>query len=116
MFKTNIRLETLNNTFWRKEIYTNSEQQVVVMNLPRNSDIGMERHNGSQLFIIEEGSGRAYIGKNCDKMVKLSPGSMFVVDRNKFHNIIAGSRGMKLLTIYSPPQHKKGTRESERDV
>lgn len=108
MYKINIERETLKNNYYRKELYTNKYHQLVVMNLLPGEEIGLEKHKGSQFFRIEEGYGRAYVN---NKMVKLVPGSVLIIDSGTYHNIIAGKKGLKLYTIYSPPQHPKGTKE-----
>lgn len=108
MYKIDIEKRTRENTYYRRELYTNRKQQLVVMNLLPNEEIGREKHNGSQFFRIEEGSGRAYVD---DRWVKLTSGSVLIVDPGMYHNIIAGVKGLKFYTIYSPPQHPKGTKE-----
>ena len=108
MYKINIENETEKNTYYRKVLYTNKYQQLVVMNLLPYEEIGIEKHNGSQFFRFEEGSGKAYI---YDEKILLKPGGSLIVNPKTYHNIIAGKNGLKLYTIYSPPQHKKNTRE-----
>lgn len=108
MYKIDIEKRTLTNTYYRKELFTNRKQQLVVMNLLPDEEIGLEKHKGSQFFRIEEGSGKAYVN---DKFIKLKSGSVLIVNPGMYHNIIAGSKGLKLYTIYSPPQHPKGTSE-----
>lgn len=112
MYKIDIETETLKNKYYRRELYTNKNQQLVVMNLLPGEEIGREKHNGSQYFKIEEGSGRGYTD---NRWVKLIPGSVLIIDPNIYHNIIAGANGLKLYTIYSPPQHPKGTKEKYKD-
>ncbi|MFD2287589.1 hypothetical protein GJU39_20555 [Pedobacter petrophilus] len=43
-FKSSIESETLENTNFRKVIYTGKHLQVVLMNLPPGTDIGEEVH------------------------------------------------------------------------
>lgn len=109
MHKINIEKETIDNEYYRRELYTNRDQQLVVMSLLPKEDIGNEKHNGSQFFRIEEGTGRAYIDN--DGWIQLKPGVSLIINPGVYHNIIAGSNGLKLYTIYSPPQHPKGTKE-----
>ena len=107
-YKTNIEQKTMDNTYYRNVLYTTSDMQLVVMNLLPNEEIGREKHNGSQFIRVEEGSGIAIVK---DKRYILKDGSALVVNANTYHNIIAGDKGMKLYSIYSHPQHKKGTKE-----
>lgn len=112
MYKIDIEKQTIENKYYRKVLYTNKKQQLVVMNLLPGEEIGREKHGGSQFFRIEEGSGRAYTD---DRWVKLSSGSVLMIDPDTYHNIIAGSGGLKLYTIYSPPQHPKDTKEKYKE-
>lgn len=54
MFNINIEKETLKNNNYRKVLYTDSKQQLVVMSLNPGEDIPPESHNGSQFFRIEK--------------------------------------------------------------
>ena len=78
------------------------------MNLKSNEEIGIEKHNGSQFIRVEDGSGVAIVN---NKRYILKDGSALVIDSGSEHNIIAGKNGLKLYTIYSPPQHKPYTKE-----
>lgn len=103
MFKTNIEYKTITNKNYRKVLYTNSKQQLVVMNLEPYQEIGREIHKTISQFIrVEEGSGHAII-KN--KRTNLKAGDCIIVDPNTYHNIIASKNGLQLYTIYSPPKH-----------
>ena len=107
-FKTNIEHKTLDNKYYRNVLYTNGQIQLVVMNLLSNEEIGLEKHNGSQFIRVEDGSGMAIVN---NKRYILKDGSSLIIDSGSEHNIIAGKNGMKLYTIYSPPQHKPDTKE-----
>ena len=109
MYKINIEKETLANKYFRKVLFTNRKQQLVVMSLPKNTDIGLEKHATISQFIrIESGSGIA-LYKDKGKIIKtrIKEGSVVIVNPGTFHNIIAGKNGLKLYTIYSPPNHPK---------
>ena len=110
-FKGNIENKTLKNKYYRNVIYTNDEIQLVLMNLEPYEEIGIEKHNGSQFIRVEEGNGVAII-KN--KRYNLKDGSAIIIDSHSNHNIIAGKNGLKLYTIYSPPQHPENTKEKEK--
>lgn len=107
-FKINIESKTSSNTYYRKVLYTNDDIQLVVMNLLPNEEIGLEKHDGTQFIRIEEGSGTAIAG---NKKYILTDGSAIVIDAGNYHNIIAGKNGLKLYSIYSPPQHDPDTKE-----
>ncbi len=103
-YKNNIELIAEKNKSFRKILYTNIYQQLVVMSLKPREEIGMEHHSGSQFIRIESGTGVAYIG---GKMRRLKPGDAIIVDPGVEHNIINTShkKYMKLYAIYSPPEH-----------
>ena len=104
----NIENATLNNNYYRKVLYTDKYQQVVVMSLNVGEDIHLEIHHGTQFFRIEEGTGMAAIA---GKRYKLEDGMAFVVPPNTKHYVKNTSTRypLKLYTIYSPPQHPPGT-------
>ena len=107
-FKVNIENLTCKNTYYRNVLYTNDDMQLVVMNLLPNQEIGMEKHDGSQFIRVEEGTGSAIV-KN-DRYI-LKDGSAIIINANTNHNIIAGKNGIKLYSIYSPPQHDENTKQ-----
>ena len=102
----NIENATVRNTYYRKVISTNKFQQVVVMSLNKGEDIPLEVHNGSQFFRVESGTGVAKVG---NKSYRLRDGIALVVGPGQKHVITTTSaKPLKLYTIYSPPQHKRG--------
>lgn len=103
----NLEEITLKNKNYRKVLTTTPNQQLVLMNIPQHTEIGMERHKFTTQFIkIEKGEGIAYIGNN---EYILRAGDAILIPPNATHNVIATSGdGMKLYTIYSPPEHVDG--------
>ncbi len=101
----NIEEETIKNTNFRKVLYTNTNQQLVLMSLKPEQDIGKEIHKDVDQFIrIEQGNGKAIINNN---QYLLKNGSVILIPRGSEHNIInIGNTDMKLYSIYSPPEHK----------
>ena len=107
-FKTAIENETLENTNFRKVVYTSKHSQLVLMSLRPGEEIGMETHRGNdQFFRVEKGRGRCLIDGNA---YELSDGDAVVVPSGAQHNIInvSSEEELKLYTIYSPPHHKDG--------
>lgn len=103
----NIEKKTLANKHYRKVIYTDKWQQVVLMSLEVGESIPCESHDGTQFFRIESGNGSAKVeGKRGS--IKLKNNSVLVVPANTKHEIKNTSKkySLKLYTIYSPPQHK----------
>lgn len=106
-FHISLENSTKNNKYYRKVLFTNRKIQLVVMSIPPNGEIGTERHKGKTQFIkIERGTGLAVIN---GKKIILKQGDGLVIQPNQKHNIInTGLRSLKIYSIYSPPEHKKG--------
>jgi len=104
-FCSNIEKDTLENDNYRKVLYTGKHSQLVLMSLSPNEEIGMEVHGeNDQFFRFEKGEGKVIIDGN-EYAVK--DGSAVVVPSGAEHNVVAGSAGLKLYTIYSPAHHQK---------
>ena len=105
-FVTDIEKDTKDNTNFRKVLYTGKYSQLVLMDLKPGEDIGVETHETvDQFFRIDDGSGKVIInGKEHD----LKDGSAFVIPSGTEHNVVAGDSGLKLYTVYSPPNHADG--------
>uniref|UniRef100_A0A7C4M232 Cupin domain-containing protein n=1 Tax=candidate division CPR3 bacterium TaxID=2268181 RepID=A0A7C4M232_UNCC3 len=107
-FNANIEKDTLENSNFRKVLYTGKNSQLVLMSLKPGEDIGMEIHpENDQFFRFEKGEGKAIIDGN---EYSLADGSVIVVPAGAEHNIIntSDSEDLKLYTIYSPAHHKDG--------
>jgi len=107
-FHTDIERATLDNSNFRKVLYTSKHSQLVLMSLKSEEDIGMEVHEeNDQFFRFEKGQGKCIIDGN---EYELSDGVAVVVPTGAQHNIINTSKteDLKLYTIYSPPHHKDG--------
>ncbi|MCM2339098.1 MAG: cupin domain-containing protein [Burkholderiales bacterium] len=107
-YNSNIEKETLENTNFRKVLYTGKHSQLVLMSLKPNEEIGMEIHtDNDQFFRFEKGEGKCIIDGN---EYILGDGSVIVVPSGAEHNIIntSSTEDLKLYTIYSPAHHKDG--------
>jgi mannose-6-phosphate isomerase-like protein (cupin superfamily) len=105
-FHVNIEKETKKNNNFRKVLFTSDKIQLVVMSLGPGVEIGLETHKNTDQFIrVDLGEGEAIIG---DKKYILLDGDAIIIPAGSKHNIIAGSEGMKLYTVYSPPHHEDG--------
>lgn len=114
----NIESETLENTNFRKVLYTASYLQLVLMSIPAGQDIGEEIHGQDQFIRIEAGNGQAILdGVTHD----IANGSAIVIPAGTKHNIVNGGEGdLKLYSIYAMPHHKddvihKTKADAERD-
>ena len=107
-FNANIEKETLENTNFRKVLYTGHHSQLVLMSLKPNEEIGMEVHpDNDQFFRFEKGQGKCIIDGN---EYVLGDGSVIIVPAGAQHNVIntSATLDLKLYTIYSPAHHKDG--------
>lgn len=105
-FKENIEELTLSNGNFRKVLYTGAHCQLVLMNLIPGEEIGMEVHEeNDQFFRFEGGEGKVIINET---EYDVKDGDAVIVPSGANHNVIAGEKGLKLYTIYSPAHHKDG--------
>ena len=113
----NIEEITLKNGYFRQVLYTSQHQQLVVMSLLPNEDIGMEIHEIVDQFLrIESGEGKLIMNGE-EHLVK--DGDAFIVPAGTQHNVIntSSDKPLKLYTIYSPPHHKDKTiHKTKRDA
>ena len=99
--------EALANTFYRRVVFTGENSQLVVMALNPHEDIGEERHRAvEQTLVVVQGFGTATLN-GVDRPV--GPGDAVVVVPETRHDITADAHGMKLYTVYAPPNHIDGT-------
>jgi len=107
-FNDNIEKLTMENTLFRKVLFTGKYSQLVLMCLRPGESIGLEVHEGvDQFFRIEAGSGEVTIK---GKTASIRDGSAIIVPAGSEHNIVnTGDVDLKLYTVYSPPNHPPGT-------
>lgn len=104
---TNIEKLSLENTNFRKVLYTDKKSQLVLMSLLAGQEIGEEVHDVDQFLRIEQGAGTAILS---DIPHDISDGSVILVPAGTKHNVInTGTSEIKLYTLYMPPHHKDGT-------
>ncbi|MFA5962071.1 MAG: cupin domain-containing protein [Parcubacteria group bacterium] len=107
-FNANIEKDTLENTDFRRVLYTGKHSQLVLMSLKPKEEIGMEVHEeNDQFFRFEKGEGKCIID---DNEYALRDGVAIIVPAGAQHNIINTSETeeLKMYTIYSPAHHKDG--------
>lgn len=102
----NIEQETLNNTDYRRVLYTSKHSQLVVQSLRPGEEIGEEVHDLDQFIRIEAGEARVEID---GVEHTLEDDFAVVIPQGARHNVInIGNTDLKLYTLYSPPEHKDG--------
>jgi len=105
----NIERESLDNTAFRRVLYTAPNLQLVLMTLHPGEEIGMEVHDeGDQFIRVEGGEGEAILN---GERQQLADGSAVVIPAGVEHNIVntSSDRPLHLYTIYAPPEHPDGT-------
>lgn len=103
----NIEKATLENTDFRRVLYTGKHLQLVLMVLQPGEDIGEEVHAGhDQFFRIESGSGEVLID---GQTRAVADDDAVIVPAGARHNVTnTGTQALKLYTLYGPPEHRDG--------
>ena len=107
-YKDSIRKLTLENSNFRRVLYTAKYSQLVLMCLKPHEEIGLEVHKDTdQFFRFERGVGRVVID-GLERTV--GDGDAVIVPAGSEHNVInsSASESLKLYTIYSPAHHRDG--------
>jgi mannose-6-phosphate isomerase-like protein (cupin superfamily) len=96
------------NDWFRRELITGANAQVVVMTIPVGGEIGDEVHpDTDQVLLFEEGVARAVLG---GRVSTVGPGDLLFVRAGTRHNVAnAGGVPLRLVSIYAPPHHAPGT-------
>ncbi|HBB44209.1 MAG: hypothetical protein UW27_C0003G0036 [Parcubacteria group bacterium GW2011_GWA1_44_13] len=104
---SNIEKATLENTDYRRVLYTAKNSQLVLMSIALGDEIGEETHHLDQFLRFEEGEGKVILD---GVEHNVSDGFAVVIPQGTKHNVInTGSTHLKLYSIYSPAEHKDGT-------
>ncbi len=106
--RIDIRGQAIVNEAFRRVVHTGDHEQVVVMALPPDGEIGEEvHHDTDQLFIFVAGSGEARVD---ELVLPVGPGDLVFVRAGSVHNIVNRSvAALRLITVYAPPAHAPGT-------
>jgi len=107
-FHSDIEKLTLDNTDFRRVLYTGKHSQLVLMSLKPGEEIGMETHpDNDQFFRFEKGEGKCVIDGN---EYALKDGMAIIIPAGAEHNVIntSATEELKMYTIYSPAHHKDG--------
>ena len=118
-FVADIEKLTVENTDFRRVLYTGKYLQLVLMTLQPGEEIGEEVHEDhDQFFRIESGSGEVRID---GKATAIKDDDAVIVPAGARHNVVnTGDRPLTLYTLYGPPEHRDGVvhatkPEAERD-
>lgn len=116
VFVGDIERLTVENENYREVLFTTPTQQLVVMSLLPNGEIGAEVHSKTTQFIrIEKGNCDAILD---DKVFHMKENDAIIIPPGTKHNIIntSLSEKLKLYTIYAPPEHPPKTIQSTKPV
>lgn len=107
-FITNIEKETLENTDYRRVLYTSKYSQLVLMCIKPGQEIGNEMHHLDQFIRVEQGRAKVVLNNSEEHIVEAD--FAIVIPRETWHNVINESdTDLKIYSIYSPPEHKDKT-------
>jgi len=109
-FVRSIENETINNTFFRKVLYTGKYEQLVVMCVQGGDELGNEVHPAvDQFFRIEQGEAKFVFDNGKEESIAKN-GDAVIIPAGTYHNVINNSKSevLKMYTIYSPPNHPDG--------
>jgi mannose-6-phosphate isomerase-like protein (cupin superfamily) len=104
----NIEKLTEENNHFRQVLFTGQHEQLVLMSLNPNEDIGMEVHDVTDQFLrVEKGEGKVIMNGE-EKTIK--EGDAIIVPAGTQHNVVntSSTQSLKLYTVYAPPHHKDG--------
>jgi mannose-6-phosphate isomerase-like protein (cupin superfamily) len=107
-FIDDIEERTVNNSDFRRVLYTGSQMQLVLMALAPGEEIGEEVHDDrDQFFRVEEGRGEVSID---GQRTPIESETAIIIPAGARHNVRnTGSTPLKVYTIYAPPEHREGT-------
>jgi mannose-6-phosphate isomerase-like protein (cupin superfamily) len=96
------------NEDFRHEIITGEHAQLVVMTIPEGGEIGEEVHpDTDQILVFVEGTADAILDGEGSAV---DANDLVFVKAGTRHNFInTGDGPLRLVTIYSPPEHEPGT-------
>ena len=107
-FVDNIEKLTVENTDFRRVLYTGHNIQLVLMTLKAGEEIGAEVHEDrDQFFRVEAGKGEVLID---GVRTPIEDDDAIIVPAGARHNVKnTGKEPLQLYTLYGPPEHKDGT-------
>jgi len=108
MNEIDIREAARSNQAFRRELITGEHAQLVAMTIPVGGEIGEEVHEDvDQLLLFVEGSGESRLD---GRPAPIGADDLVFVRAGTRHNFVnTGDSPLRLLTVYSPPEHEPGT-------
>jgi|SRR3989344_5082407 len=110
-FAGNIGKTTLENSDYRRVLYTSHYTQLVLMSLKPGEEIGNEIHGLDQFIRVEQGHGKVILN-NGETEYDVQDDWAVIIPAGTYHVVVnVGDKELKLYTLYSPPEHQKDTRQ-----
>jgi mannose-6-phosphate isomerase-like protein (cupin superfamily) len=109
-----IERATLDNTDFRRVLFTGERAQLTVMRLRPGEEIGVEAHDHLDQFIrVEAGRARVTFGRaadHVDEEHEVRDDWAVIVPAGVWHNVVnVGDGDLKLYSLYAPPEHPADT-------
>lgn len=103
---------TTTNTDYRRVLYTGKHSQLVLMSIEPGDEIGEEVHHLDQFIRVEAGQATVTLDGVAHR---LEDDWAVIIPAGTRHNVVnSGDRPLKLYSVYSPPEHKDGTRHATK--
>ena len=104
-FAADISKISIENTDYRRVVYTSHYTQLVLMSLKPREEIGNEIHGLDQFIRVEKGRARVILN-NGETVYDLKDDWAVIIPAGNYHEVINTGKGeLKLYTLYSPPDH-----------
>ena len=102
------------NRAFRATLWTGAQLQVTLMEIEPCQCIGLENHpDTDQYLLVAEGTGRICLGECRERAGacrNVGKGYGLLIPAGTWHNVYnTGRCPMKLISVYAPPHHKRGT-------
>jgi len=109
-----IEAATLENTDFRRVLFTRSHLQLTVMSIPAGESVGWEMHDHLDQFLrIESGRGSLKLGRAEDDVAEtyaVEDDWAMIIPAGTWHDVVNdGDAPLQLYSLYAPPEHPDGT-------
>jgi mannose-6-phosphate isomerase-like protein (cupin superfamily) len=100
---------TLENSLFRNVLYTTAQLQIVAMNVKDRIKTETHRYT-TQMITVVAGSARVFID---DQAFTIKAGQSIIVPAGATHTVLSvGPEPLRLWTVYAPPEHEPGVKQS----
>lgn len=124
-FVVDIEDASVENSHYRRTLWTGEHLQLTVMSIDVGDDVGLEVHPDNDQFLrVEQGTGRTEMGPaegDLNFVREVEDDDVIMVPAGTWHNVVnTGDTPLKLYALYGPPDHEPGTvhpahKDAEKD-